>query len=110
MLVALKEYEKGANDALRIYSGMGIEILVLGRNEGVFDKRRNSGARQIEAALAGVFGNKRTVARVNSRHNGRFVILERRIVRQVAPEFPNQERCPEGSDDEKDRAGGENEP
>ena len=38
---------------------MDVEILVLGRDEGLLDERRNRGRRQIEAALARIFGEQR---------------------------------------------------
>ena len=109
MLVALKEHEKGAKDAFRIDARMGVEILVFRRDESVLDEGRDGRARKIKTPLAGIFGDKRSVARMDPRHHRRFVILERRIIRQAAFEFPNQKPRRASPDDKHDRAGRENE-
>src|SRR5580700_1259849 len=109
MLVALKEHDKGANNAFRIDAGVGIEILVLGGDKRRLDEDRDGGARKIKTPLAGKFGDKRSVARMDPRHHRRFVILERRIIREASFEFPNQKprrACP---NDENDRTSCENE-
>src|SRR6202040_2877728 len=109
MLVALKEHDKGANNAFRIDARVGIEILVLGGDKRLLDEGWDGGARKIKTPLAGIFGDKRSVACMDPRHHRRFVILERRIIRQASFEFPNQQPRCASSNDEHDRARRENE-
>ena len=106
-LAALREHEQGAQDAFGIDAGMGVEILVLGGDEGLLDERRDGGDRQIEAPLARIFGDKRSVARMNTRHHRRLVVLESRIIRQITFEFPNEQSRRARRDDKEYRASGE---
>src|ERR1700730_2154380 len=109
MLVALKEHDKGANNAFRIDAGVGVEILVLGGDKRLLDESRDGGAGKIKAPLAGIFSDKRSVARMDPRHHRRFVNLECRIIRQAAFKFPNQKPRGASPNDEHDCAGCENE-
>src|ERR1700730_12795832 len=109
MLVALKEYDSGANNAFRIDARVAIEILVLGGDKRVFDEGRDGGAWKIKTPLAGVFGDKRSIARMDPRHHRRFVILECRIIRQTSLEFPNHKPRRASPNDEHDSARRENE-
>src|ERR1700724_3108963 len=109
MLVALKQHDEGANNAFRIDAGVGVEILVLGGDKRLLDEGWDGGARKIKTPLAGIFGDKRSVARMDPRHHRRFVILERRIIRQASFEFPNQKPRRASPNDEHDRASRENE-
>src|SRR6202040_4294941 len=109
MLVALNENDSGANNSFRIDAGVGVEILVFGGDKRVLDESRDGGARKIKAPLAGIFGDKRSVARMDPRHHRRFVILERRIIRQASFEFPNQKPTPGRPNDQTHRTTCENE-
>ena len=73
---------------------MAVEILVLGRDEGLFDERRNRRARQIEPPLLGIFGEHGTIGGVNAGHHRRLVVLELGIVRQILLELPDQDPAP----------------
>src|ERR1700720_4529317 len=109
MSVALSVHEKGAQYAFRIDAGVGVKILVLGGDKRLLDEGRDGGARKIKTPLAGIFGDKRSVARMDPRHHRRFVVLERRIIRQASFEFPNQKPRRASPNDEHDRARRENE-
>ena len=109
MLVALKEHDKGANNAFRIDARVAIEILVLGGDKRLLDEGWDGGARKIKTPLAGIFGDKLSVTRMDSRDHRRLVILERRIIRQASFEFPNQKPRRASPNDEHDRAGREHE-
>ena len=63
MLRALQEDVGGADDAFGIEAAMDVEVLVLGGDEGLLDERGNGGRRQIETALARIFGQQAAVAR-----------------------------------------------
>ena len=83
---------------------MGIEILVLGGDEGLLDQRRNGRRGQIEAPLAGIFGQKAAVGGVNARHDRRFVILQLSVVGQILLELPDDAGDDGRRDDEDDSA------
>ncbi len=106
---ALQEHEAGAQDALGIEAAMGIEILVLGGDEGVLDQRRNGRRRQIKTTLARIFGQKAAVGGVNARHHRRLVILQLGIVGQILLELPDHGGDDGRRDDEDDRARREHE-
>ena len=76
VLAALQEHQAGAQDALGVEAAVGIEVLVLGGDEGVLDQRRNRRRGQIEAPLARIFGQQAAVGRVNARHHRRLVVLQ----------------------------------
>src|ERR1700730_13017927 len=109
MPVALKEHDSGANNAFRIYARVAIEILVLGGDKRLLDEGWDGGARKIKTPLAGIFGDQRSVARMDPRHHRRFVILERCIIRQASFEFPNQKPRRASPNDEHDRTSREDE-
>ena len=62
---------------------MGIEILVLGADEGLFDKVRDILGRGEQAALAGEFVNDAPLARINPADRRRGVIGKRFMARQI---------------------------
>ena len=88
---------------------MLVEILVLGGEEGVDHQLRHRLDRDIEPALAGIFGEQRAVAGVHARHHRRLVVLQLRIVRQVLGEMPQQAGRRGDADQEQDGAGREQE-
>ena len=100
----------GARDALEIEPAMLVEILVLGRDEGVDHHLRHRLDRQIQSALLGVFGEQRAVGRVHARHHRRFVILQLRIIRQVLGVMPHHSGDAGDADQEQDRPGREQKP
>ena len=55
--------QRGAHDALGIDAAMLVEVLVLGRQEGGGDELRHRLDRDVEAFLAGVFGEQAAVGR-----------------------------------------------
>ena len=55
---------------------MAVEVLVLGRDEGVLDQVGNFVRREVEPSLAGVFGKQAAISRVDARHDRRLIILE----------------------------------
>ena len=89
---------------------MRVEILVLGRNEGLFDERRNVRTRQIEPAFARIFGKQRSVRCMHPRHDGRFVIFQLGIIGQVLLVVPDKKPRRGGTEHEEDRAGRKQEP
>ena len=82
--------QAGARHAAEIEPGMVVEVLVLGRNEGIDDELGHRLDRKIEAPLLGVFGQQLAVGGVHPRHHRRLVILKLRIVRQVLGEMVDQ--------------------
>ena len=104
-----RKTKAGANDALGIDAVMGIEILVLGRDEGLLDQGGNCGGRQIEAPFAGIFGEQAAVGRVNARHDRRLIVLELGVVRQILLVLPYDAGKDRRRPDEDDRAGREHE-
>ncbi len=80
---ALGKDHDGAHHAFRVDAVMGVEILVLGRDEGVLHQIGDGVGRQVKPALMGIFREDRSVAGMNAGHDRRVVILELRIVRQV---------------------------
>ena len=106
---ALQKHQTGAQDALGIEAAMGIEILVLGGDEGVLDQRRNGRRGQIEAPLARIFGEQAAVGGVNARHHRRLVVLQLGVVGQVLLELPDDGGDDRRRDDEDDRARREHE-
>ena len=105
----LQKHQAGAQDALGVEAAMGIEILVLGGDEGVLDQRRNGRRGQIEAPLARIFGQKAAVGGVNARHHRRFVVLQLGVVGQVLLELPDDAGDDSRRDDEDDGARREHE-
>ena len=55
--------QRGAHDALGVDAAVLVEVLVLGRQEGADHDLRHRLDRQVEPALAGVFGEQRAVRR-----------------------------------------------
>ena len=69
---------------------MLVEVLILGGEEGIDHQFRHRLDRDVQAPLAGIFGDQRTVGRVHARHHRRLVVLQLRIVRQVLGVVPEQ--------------------
>ena len=107
VLGALQEHHSGAHDAFGIEAAVGVEILVLGGDEGLLDQRRDRRRGQVEAPLARVFGQQATVGGVDARHHRRLVVLELGVVGQILFELPDDGGDDPGDDDEKDGARGE---
>ena len=105
----LQKHQAGADDALGVDAAVGIEILVLGGDEGVLDQRRNGRRGQIETPLARVFGQQAAVGGVNARHHRRLVVLQLGVVGQVLLELPDDGGDDRRRDDEDDGAGREHE-
>ncbi len=96
----------GARDAGEVDAAVLVEVLVLGRDEGVDDELGHRLDRDVEPPLARVFGEQRAVRRVHAGHDRGLVVLQLGIVRQVAGEVPEQAGGAGDPDDEQDRAGG----
>ncbi len=75
--------EDGARDALGVDAGVGVEVLVLGGEEGVDQLARDRPDGQVEPALAGVFRDQRAVGRMDAAHDGRLVLRQLSVIRQV---------------------------
>ncbi len=100
--------EDGADDAHRIDAAMAVEILVLGREEGIDHAGRNGGDGNVEAALAREFADEFAVARMHAGHDRRFVIGEPGIVRQILIEAPDHVAARHQPAEEKHQADGRN--
>ena len=87
---------------------MLVEVLVLGRDEGVDHQLRHRLDRQIEAALARIFGEQLPVGGMHARHHRGLVVLQLRIVRQLLREVPEQPGHGGDADQEHDGPAGEN--
>ncbi len=84
---------------------MRVEVLVLGREEGVDDQLRNRIDRNKQAALDRELGQHAAVAGVKPGQNRRLVVLELLIVRQAAAEMPqgDQGTSPGHHDEQNDQ-------
>ena len=87
---------------------MLVEVLVLGRDEGVDHELRHRLDRQIEPALAGIFGEQLPVGGMHAGHHRGLVVLQRRIVRQFLREMPEQPGHGGDADQEQDGPAGKN--
>src|ERR1700722_3103197 len=67
---------------------MVVEILILGRDEGMLDQVRNFVCGQVKPSLARVFGKQASVRRVHTRHNRRLVILQYSVIGEVLLVLP----------------------
>src|SRR6266436_5102656 len=67
---------------------MAVEVLVLGGEEGVDDGLWDRLNRHKDPALGGIFGEKPTVTRMNSRHDRWLIMSELLVIRQVTTEIP----------------------
>ena len=108
-LRALNEDQRGARDAFRIDAAVGVEILVLGRDEGLLHHRGNRGTRQVKPALAGIFGQDRAVARMDARHHRRLIVAQGGGVGKILLVMPEHQAKGGRAQHEYDRAGGEHE-
>src|SRR5271170_2105547 len=84
---------------------MAVEVLILCRYERLLDQGRNFVRGEIEPSLARIFREQAAVSRVNARHDGRLIVLELGVVRQVLLIFPNDAGKESRSHDEHQRAG-----
>ena len=82
--------DRRARDAEKIQPAMLVEVLILGGEEGVDHQFRHGLDRDVEAPLAGIFGDQRPVGRVHARHHRGLIILQLGIVRQVLGVVPEQ--------------------
>ncbi len=101
--------DDGADDALNIEAAMLIEILVLGRDEGLDDALGNGRDGHVDASLAGELGNQGAVIGVDAGHHRRLVFGEHFVVRQLLRNLPQHEGGSAGDGDERNHAGGEHE-
>ncbi len=101
--------DDGAQDALNVEAAMLIEILVLGRDEGLDHAVGNGGDRHVDAPLARELGDQPAVIGVDAGHHRRLVFGEHLVVRQFARHLPQDEGRGAGDGDEDDHAGGEHE-
>ena len=108
-MLALELREGGTGDTLEVDAVVGVEVLVLGRDERMFHQRRNGGGGQVEPALVGVFGEQAAVDRVDAGHHGWLVVLELRVVRQVLLISPDQQADRGRADNKQQRTGREHE-
>jgi hypothetical protein len=92
-----------AGDTGQVDAAMTVKILVLRRQERLDHRLRDRLDRQVQAPLAGIFGDQGAVGRMNARHDRRLVILQLRIFRQVLGIMPNHARGRDRADDEHDR-------
>ncbi len=88
---------------------MLIEILVLGRDEGLDDALGNGRDGHVDASLAGELGNQGAVIGVDAGHHRRLVFGEHFVVRQLLRNLPQHEGGSAGDGDERNHAGGEHE-
>ncbi len=100
--VILEVEHAGARDAAEIEPAMFIEILVLGRHEGVEHQLWHRLDRQVEPALARIFGQQRAVGRVHAGHDARLVVLQLAIIGQILGEMPDQAGSRTDPDQEHD--------
>ena len=68
---------------------MVVEILVLGRHEGLNDGLRNGLDRQEEPPFVGVFGDEAAINGVEAGHDRRLVFLKRRVIGQILCLLPD---------------------
>ena len=80
----------GARDAGEVDAAVLVEILVLGRDEGVGDELGHRLDRNIEPPLARIFGEQRAVGGVHPRHYRGLIVLQLGIVRQRLRVVPQQ--------------------
>ena len=106
-LGALQEHVAGADDALGVEPPMGVEVLVLGRDERVLDELRDRGRRQVEAAFVRIFREQASVGSVHPRHDGGLVVLELGVVGKVLLELEDHRPDYGGGYDEDNGAGRE---
>jgi hypothetical protein len=105
----LDEHQRRARDAGNVDAAVLVEILILRRDEGVEHELGDRLNRQIEAALARVFGEQRPVRGVHAGHHRRFIILQLRIFRQALGEMPEQAGRTGDADEKQDRSDREQE-
>jgi hypothetical protein len=72
--------------ARQVDAGMGVEGLVLGREERVDDALRHRGDRHEHAVLCGVFGEQAAIAGIDARDHRRIIAGELVVIRQVLRE------------------------
>jgi hypothetical protein len=68
--------QAGSRHAGEVEAAVLVEALVLGRDEGVDHQPRHRLDRQIEPALAGVFGEQLPVSRVHASHHRGLIVLK----------------------------------
>ncbi len=98
--VILEIDHRRAGDSRKIQTAMLVKILIFRCEEGVDDQLRHRLDRDIESALSRVFRDQRTVRRMHTGHDGRFIVPQLRIVGQVLGKMPHQ-ACGRGHADQK---------
>jgi hypothetical protein len=97
----------GAHEPFRVDARVPVEVLVLGRQEGVDDKLGHGVDRHVEAPLAGIFRDQAAVRGMDAGHHRRLVIGELGVIRQVLRIEPESIGQPHGADQEEDRPNAE---
>src|SRR5262249_28637327 len=80
----------GTHDAGEVDAAVLVEILVLGRDEGVDDELGHCLDRSVEPPLARIFGEQRSVGGMHPRHHRGLIVLQLGVVRQRLGEVPQQ--------------------
>ena len=70
---------------------MAVEILVLGGKESIDDRLGDGLDRHEDTPLGGKFGEKPAVAGMDAGRNGRLIMRQLLVIRQVAPEVPQSD-------------------
>ena len=70
-------------DAPEVEPAMVVEILVLGRDEGVNDILRDIVDRNEDAVFPGIFGNQQAVAGMHAAHDRRLILSQLLVIRQI---------------------------
>ena len=76
-----------ADDRQRVDAGMGVEILVLGGDEGLLDDRRDGADRHEDAPFGGQFRQQAGIAGIDPAHDRRLVVAQPVDVGQVGAEM-----------------------
>ena len=97
-------------DAAQVIAFVSIEVLVLGRDEGLFDQRRDRIGRREQAAFLGEFVNQPPLPRINPANRRRRVLRKGFVAGQIAAIHP--EHRADGQRDHTDAhgEGGKNTP
>ena len=107
--IILRVDDAGARHAVKVEPAVLVEALVFRGEEGVDDRLRHRLDRQVKAPFLGVLTEQRPVRRMHARHHRRLVVLQLRIVRQIAREMPDETSDGANADEEQDCSGGEQE-
>ena len=95
--------DRGADDGQRIDAVMDVEILVLGRDEGLAHDRRDGRDRHKEAPFDGEFRQQPAVIGEHPAHDRRLVVAQAVHVRQVGAEMLPGHPAARTADDRRQR-------